>query len=444
MKLTLDSSFISDSKIKQSSQTQPSTPTHIVNKTLLNAQHGQPNTSSASNLTPRKVKKRSGERSVTTGLFSHNHNEAGNTYTRPQLNPTPLRSRSPHLTGAQAHQAIASTDKTNNNYSSLHNISRILNDSSDTMHSTSRQRTDSYTSTTSNGTFCSSFGQPNCEYKETKASELRKKTTLMNKINTKQHLADPIYTRSHPFNTELISDTNHNKSFGGSTDAQSQSSQSRKRLFAKRTEQKYDPNASMCSTGSSSSSSNNNQRLSRTQAITTPGKPAINYIKNNIENVALHGRRGPTKLYSRSKSASDLYYHLERTNSEQDLIELLNSSDAPEGDLNQYKIMMSETQKLKSYTDKMRGAQRAKKQSGSGTPDMSFFNSENSNGNIQFNLDYVEEQAHRYEAGISSQMPKILQRKKVENSHEKLEKRRSRSMSQFAIPDVAFNDASEF
>ena len=43
---------------------------------------GAPNTTSVSNLTPRKVKKRSGERSFTTGLFSSNAEDASDTLSR--------------------------------------------------------------------------------------------------------------------------------------------------------------------------------------------------------------------------------------------------------------------------------------------------------------------------------------------------------------------------
>lgn len=53
-------------------------------------------------------------------------------------------------------------------------------------------------------------------------------------------------------------------------------------------------------------------------------------------------------------------YKLERTNSEQDLIELLNNCDAPKGDLNQYKIMLSETKLLDQHITMLKS--KSKKQ----------------------------------------------------------------------------------
>ena len=146
---------------------------------------------------------------------------------RPQLNPTPLRSRSPHTPKAPT-SASQTNSAAANTFASLHNLA----DSSGHRH-----RADSHTSTASNATSLGSCGA--CDwYKETKASELRKKTALLNRIATKQQLADPIYTRAHPVHSQLIG-----------------REPSRRRLFAKRSE-RYDPDASICSTGSSSSSSN--------------------------------------------------------------------------------------------------------------------------------------------------------------------------------------------
>ncbi len=208
-------------------------------------------TNSPSNIqrtTPRKVKKRSGEKSFTTGLFadplrdksSENFNRQ-----RPKLNPTPLRSRSPFLaTNNDKNKAKPNTNRT----SSLHNIRDLLDESFDN-NSTSRERTDSYSSNFSNCTI-GGFSQPVYEYKETKSSELRKKAAIMNKIGTKGGHSDNFYLR----NNQMPADSNPEKFNSSSCD---QSNAARKRLFAKKSEKNmiYDPNVSMYSNSSSISSS---------------------------------------------------------------------------------------------------------------------------------------------------------------------------------------------
>jgi len=250
--------------------------------------------------TPRKVKKRSGERSFTTGLFADSSRDKSTenlSYKqRPQLNPTPLRSRSPFMASNNSiNSQLKSTPTTaRKNSSSLHNISRILNESTDN-NSTGRERTDSYTSTISNCTF-SGFSQPAYEYKETKSSELRKKAAIMNKIGSKGSQFDTIYSRNHPtsahINSEKVNFT-----------LDDQSTAARKRLFAKKSEKNtiYDPNMSICSNNSSISSSgttnssvptsssmsfsnNNNQRQSRPEKV-------FDHVQHNI------------KLYSSNKTS---------------------------------------------------------------------------------------------------------------------------------------------
>lgn len=169
----------------------------------------------------------------------------------------------------------------------MHNISHILNESGD--QSPGRARTDSYASTNSNCTF-SSFGQAT-EYKETKSSELRKKTALMNKIATKTQQFDPIYSRSHPVSAEINSVVSSmgNTSIGSYEQAHA----ARKRLYAKKNEKNtmFDPNLSTCSNNSSISSGTTNSSVPTSSSVTsTPRnqrqsrsvKP-VNYIQNNIK-----------------------------------------------------------------------------------------------------------------------------------------------------------------
>lgn len=323
----------------------------------------------------------------------------------------------------------------------MHNINHLLNESSDSTVLSGRQRTDSYTSTTSNATL-SSYG-PNNEYRETKSSELRKKTTLMNKIITKTQQFDPIYSRSHPISTELnTGDQGINSVVNTSIGSYEQASAARKRLFAKKNEKNtmFDPNMSICSTSSSSSGTTNssvptsssvsfnvaNQRQSRA------AKP-VNYIKNNIDNVQNYKRNSPTKQPCRSKSSNDLYYKPERTNSEQDLIELLNNCDAPIGDLNQYKIMLTETQKLEQHIASNK-TKTKKLKSRSNTPTLAKqqpppLKQLNNTDQLQADIDFCEQEANSNEANSETEQQR--------------QHKRTRSMPHYAIPDIQINSIED-
>ena len=149
-----------------------------------------------------------------------------------------------------------------------------------------RNRRDSYASTTSNIT-CTSYAHSNTatnafncytnvpnDYKENKAYELRKKSNLMNKIIVKTQAQDPIYTRAHPVCAEL---TAEQQLFSppASLPAYEHNSAARKRLFAKKNERTpitsaggvvsaFDANLSLGSNGSNASSTG--QSSSRSNA----------------------------------------------------------------------------------------------------------------------------------------------------------------------------------
>ena len=310
MKLNLDTiSTTSTPKAKRSYLAQPTTPTqnykqqHLVNLVITNIQNNTLN----NRTTPRKVKKRSGERSVTTNIFQDQRGKSvepfGYTHAfdqRTTLNRTPLRNHSPFLTQKTPKSNLNSRS---NNSSSLHNLSYISNDSNDTFYSP-RARTDSYASTTSNGTF-SSYGQPN-EYKETKASELRRKTALMNKIIIKNQQFDPIYSRNHPISAEINSDTQVNSAFNTSIGSYEQVAAARKRLFTKKNERNinHDPNMSICSNGSSTSSATTNSSIPTTissyggnQRQSRQVKTKTNFIQNNIDAISnKKGLKTPIKV----------------------------------------------------------------------------------------------------------------------------------------------------
>lgn len=171
----------------------------------------------------------------------------------------------------------------------------------------------------------------------------------------------------------------------------------RKRLFTKKNERsnvggssggisnnttnsiqlKFDPNLSLGSNGSTkstSSSSSSSSTCSSSQkqlqqvprsraATTTPSSPSSQVFKSKatassssktrtrVIAGAVAGARGANPLMvaqQRSKSNNDLYYELvvERTNSAQDLLELINNCAPPVGDLSKYKLMLSECEKF--------------------------------------------------------------------------------------------------
>jgi hypothetical protein len=258
----------------------------------------------------------------------------------------------------------------NKTSSSMHNISNfasasnndesILNETK-LNYNGNRKRHDSISSTASSFFGNSSSITAN-EYKENKAYELRKKSTLMNKITIKNQQQDPIYTRSHPISTKLVVDDNldlANITIGCLGSYEQKHSAARKRLFAKKNEKTgYDPNMSIGSNGSSNTSSSNT-----TVGLTTK----LNTVNNNNNTASRQSRPTTTCINKkavitpRSKSNNDLYYELERTNSAQDLIELLNSCDAPAGDLNQYKVMLSECDKLQFHINKLKSEHKMRK-----------------------------------------------------------------------------------
>lgn len=264
--------------------------------------------------TPRKVKKRSGERSLTTGIFTDNDT----TEVKPKIKPS---------------RPITPIISNKNTSASLHNLTNLNTESS-----SSRQRRDSCASTASSGTCLSSIGVNNIslnstpnEFKENKAYELRKKSTLLNKIIIKTQQNDPIYSRSHPVCSEIVEQQVDQLSVHNEQT-------SRKRLFAKKNERSFDPNLSLGSNVSSTFSSNS-----------IPTSSSMNFNLKTRAPQSPKAQKSPTKRSpvktqptSRSKSNSDLCYELERTNSTQDLIELINNCETPAGDLSKYKILMSE------------------------------------------------------------------------------------------------------
>lgn len=179
--------------------------------------------------------------------------------------------------------------KTRPTSSSLHNLVTHLNNQSDYMRSMTptassrvRLRRDSCASTASSvGTCLSSCGggggngaslcHPSPDYKENKAFELRKKSTLMNKIILKSQLVnDPIFARANPIHQEIalteqqqfLNDETINYIMGGANSvaaadsvSASSSASARKRLFAKKNERNaFDPNASTASSTTTTTS----------------------------------------------------------------------------------------------------------------------------------------------------------------------------------------------
>jgi hypothetical protein len=74
-----------------------------------------------------------------------------------------------------------------------------------------------------------------------------------------------------------------------------------------------------------------------------------------------HQQQPPPRPFSglmnatqRSKSNNDLYYELERTNSAQDLLELINDCAPPVGDMSKYKLLLSECEKFTPTKSKNR------------------------------------------------------------------------------------------
>jgi len=374
-------------------------------------QYQQPTTNTRT--TPRKVKKRSGERSLTTGIITSENNFlntknisasktnglaslksnammcASNTSINSvctnfsintvnnnnycKIQSKNLRSRTPNQLSSSSlsrlHKASAS----------LHNISSCNNNTNNTdelmdnnepsisvncVARSIRNRHDSFSSTASS--YFGLSGNAN-DYKENKAYELRKKSTLMNKIITKNQNQDPIYSRSHPIRSELVDqkvlDINNITLGSLGCSYEQKHSAARKRLFAKKNEKSggFDPNVSIGSNASSSTTSTSTTTTSHNKfnSILSP----VNTMPRQSRTANKNGQivKSNKPLTPRSKSNNDLYYELERTNSAQDLIELLNNCDAPAGDLNQYKIMLSECEKLQFHINKLKTQHKIQK-----------------------------------------------------------------------------------
>ncbi len=281
MKKNIDAKINIDTKISTPTAT-PGSKTYLQNKKLVS-----PNTTTSSTVrtTPRKVKKRSGERSLTTGLFLENE---GKPNSKSKENVEFVQQfKTPNASHYQSSSNIKSSKNTPvtnkaSNYrkasSSLHNLSQhqqsfpsIISDKNNTSlfdcDHQQRNRRDSYASTISNIT-CTSYTPSslnnthlgtgmmaqNNDYKENKAYELRKKSNLMNKIIVKtQAVNDPIYTRAHPvfFSTDSsFSEPLTPTSSLTMATALNSTESARKRLFAKKNErpqqqqqqQQFDPN----------------------------------------------------------------------------------------------------------------------------------------------------------------------------------------------------------
>lgn len=197
---------------------------------------------------------------------------------RTNLSKTPLKSSSSQLAAwsSAARPTQSSLLKARQASSSLHNLATAHNhpDHARSMTPTAqRLRRDSAASTASSATCLSAAGAslcyPSADYKENKASELRKKSALMNKIILKSQLVnDPIFARANPIhqeialveqqqfmNDETLNFISANAINNDSTIASSSASSSsaRKRLFVKKGERAFDPNASSASSTTSSS-----------------------------------------------------------------------------------------------------------------------------------------------------------------------------------------------
>lgn len=296
--------------------------------------------STVTRTTPRKVKKRNGERSQTEAIV--NDEKPIITKKLPSRAPTPTKS--------------SATVRS----SSAHSVTRAHHINDDSLH-TSRQRHDSLTSnaSSSTNTAFSSVGLSN-EYKENKAYELRKIANLKNRIEVKK--MDPIYTRSHPICTEIVENT---------------SELTRKRLFVKKDEANMSfVNSTIPSAVSTEYNSVERdaleiqitQRPVNTTITTTTTTPTVSNttkLKKSPTSIQVpNSQTTPIK----SKSSCDLFYSLKRTNSEQDLLDLMSNCEAPKGDLEQYKIMKSECEKLEKLILKQKAAAATKKPPASVTP----------------------------------------------------------------------------
>jgi hypothetical protein len=399
----------------------------------------------SSRTTPRKVKKRSGERSLTTGILLENEAE--------------MLSKSKENLATKSR--VAAAPKFNTNFqnvrktsASLHNLASCAED-----NVTGRTRRDSYGSTVSSGTNFLYSTTPN-EYKENKAYELRKKSTLMNKIIVKSQQVDPIYSRSHPCATEIAEQQSMNAAFvltsntsHVSIGSYEQSAANRKRLFTKKNERvsNFDPNLSLGSngsTGSSSSHTNHSAKIptsfSMNFATLQQPKPKTARPCNKLVNES--GSRRPaqagTRIPPRSKSNNDLYYALERTNSTQDLIELINNCEPPVGDLSKYKIMLSECERFEPAKAKPKQKQTKKSATLCNSKAVLSPRSQQQVYNSKINVIQNEDELN----GLNDSLEKLdfeaeEQRQRAVSATSDSKHKRSRSLPPYAnIPDISIVD----
>lgn len=190
--------------------------------------------SSNTRTTPRRVKKRAEERSMTAGLFLDSESTS--------LNPRMTRTPVPSMTQTPSMKNVNSSLNNKKISVSLHNLATNSNARSNetASSSSSRNRHDSYCSNYSVTSTISTV-TPN-EYKENKAYELRKKAALLNRIS-KTSYDSTIYAKSHSISTpvhptptltheEAIKNSN---CYSGETQQQN-SFGARKRLFTKKNE----------------------------------------------------------------------------------------------------------------------------------------------------------------------------------------------------------------
>ena len=89
-------------------------------------------------------------------------------------------------------------------------------------------------------------------------------------------------------------------------------------------------------------------------SIISQSKPKSAISKNHQEPPPKPHTVSSASAPQRSKSNNDLYYELERTNSAQDLLELINDCAPPSGDMSRYKLMLSECEKFTPTKSKNR------------------------------------------------------------------------------------------
>lgn len=443
MKKTIDAKVNLDNVNMRSSQT-------CLNQAPVTPQpKPKTNIAVSSRTTPRKVKKRSGERSLTTGILLENETEILSK-SKENLATNPTKPRA------------AAMPKFNTNFqnvrktsASLHNLASCAEDN----NVTGRTRRDSYGSTVSSGTNYLYSTTPN-EYKENKAYELRKKSTLMNKIIVKNQQVDPIYSRSHPCATEIAEQQCINAAFvltsntsHVSIGSYEQSAANRKRLFTKKNERvsNFDPNLSLGSngsTGSSSSQTNHSAKIptsfSMNFATLQQPKPKTARPCNKLVNES--GSRRPaqtgTRIPPRSKSNNDLYYALERTNSTQDLIELINNCEPPVGDLSKYKIMLSECERFEPAKTKPKQKQTKKSATLCNSKAVLSPRSQQQVYNNKINVIQNEDELN----GLNDSLEKLdfeaeEQRQRAVSATSDGKHKRSRSLPPYAnIPDISIVD----